>query len=272
MSSVRFRPPAPLFGTQSHGICLRPAEQREVRLLVNLILFNPEETGRPLPLQDARAVHILKILRRQRGDTFDVGLINGPRGKATLTSIESDHLGLTFAWGETPPPADPITLIIGLPRPQTARKILQEATTLGVAALHFVTTKRGESSYAKSTLWSSGEWERHIHAGAAQAFCTQVPQVTHSHSLPEIITRLAESSPRVALDNYEGTKPLSQSIPSNVTEVTIALGAERGWSPEERTLLRDNAFTLSHLGERVLRLETAVVSAISLVKAQRGLM
>ncbi len=239
---------------------------------MNLILFQPVEIDQPLPLGDARATHLLKVLRRQIGDTFDVGLIGGPRGKATLTAIQSDHLEFTCQWNKEPPPADPLTLIIGLPRPQTARKILQEATTLGVSALHFVTTKRGEPSYADSTLWGSGEWQRHLQAGAAQAFCTRFPSVTHGQSLETTIAALPTEAHRVALDNYEATTALSKSNPIGYSSIVVAFGAERGWAPQERDLLRQSGFILAHLGERVLRLETAVTAAVAILKAQRGLM
>jgi len=239
---------------------------------VNIILLHPEEIARPLPKQDPRAEHILKVLRRQIDDTFDVGLINGSRGKATLVAINSDDLELTYIWSAEPPPADPLTLIIGLPRPQTARKILQEAATLGVSALHFVITERGESSYAQSTLWSSGEWKRHVHAGVAQAFCTRVPEVINGQTLEATIAALPPNSARLALDNYEATTALSKCHQPGGTSVVVALGAERGWSPKERDLLRQNNFTIAHLGERVLRLETAVTAAVAIIKAQSGLM
>ncbi len=239
---------------------------------MNLILLHSEEITRSLPKQDPRAVHILKVLRRQIGDTFDVGLINGPRGKATLIAINSDDLNLSYTWSAEPPPADPITLIIGLPRPQTARKILQEAATLGISALHFVITERAEASYAQSTLWSSGEWQRHVQTGVAQAFCTRIPEVTHGRTLESAITTLDADSSRIALDNYEATTALSKCNQAGYTSVAVALGAERGWSPQERDLLRETNFTIAHLGERVLRLETAVTAAVSIIKAQRGLM
>jgi RsmE family RNA methyltransferase len=54
--------------------------------------------------------------------------------------------------------------------------------------------------------------------------------------------------------------------------VVIAVGPERGWSARERTLLRDAGFRCVHLGERVLRVETACVASISLVRAQLGRM
>jgi len=259
---------------------------------VNLLLFTSAETTTPLARTDPRAIHLVDILRRQPSDTFDAGLINGPRGKGTLAAISPTALTLTFTWSNSPPdPLDPIMLLIGLPRPQTVRKILQEATSLGVTALHFFSSDRGEPSYTQSTLWSSGEWRRHLLAGAEQAFCTRLPEVTWTHSLPALIARLADlatfaTAPRVALDNYESAEslgkchvlrdtpsenhPLSPAPPP--APVVLAFGSERGWSPAERDLLRTNAFTLAHLGPRVLRSETAITAAVAIVKSLRGLM
>jgi len=237
---------------------------------VNLILFEPTETVAPLPRRDPRAAHLLEVLRRCVGDTFDAGLVNGPRGKGTLAAIGADALTLTFAWGVTPPPLDPITLILGLPRPQTARKILQEAAALGVAALHFVTTEKGEPNYAASTLWRSGEWRRHLIAGAEQAFDTRLPDVTHGRPLADALAALPPGGTRLALDNYESPAPLSECNVIRYKPVALALGPERGWSAAERELLRKNSFSFVHLGPRVLRTETACVVAVALVKAKLG--
>ena len=274
---------------------------------MNLLLFTPAETAAPLPRTDPRAIHLLDVLRRQKSDTFDAGLIDGPRGKGTLADISGTALTLTFAWQEQPPPPlDPITLLVGLPRPQTARKILQEATALGVSTIHFFASDRGELSYAQSTLWSSGEWRRHLITGAEQAFCTRLPAITWGCPLPSLIAELpppTDATPRIALDNYESPAPLSAALEEcnvlryitppdrrenpnshcNVLRydatdfaapslITLAIGSERGWSPAERHLLRANNFTLAHLGPRVLRAETAATAAVAIVKARLGLM
>jgi RsmE family RNA methyltransferase len=235
---------------------------------VNLILFEPAETARPLSRRDPRAVHVLQVLRRREGETFDVGLIEGPRGKGTLVAIGPDSLSIEFTWGALTAALDPITLIIGLPRPQTARKILQEATALGVAEMHFVTTDKGEASYAQSTLWSSGEWRRHLIAGAEQAFDTRLPGVTCRHSLNDALAVCSPNGSRVALDNYESP----QAFPALdlASPVTLALGPERGWSADERDRLRGSGFAFAHLGTRVLRAETAVVAALALIKTKLG--
>lgn len=239
-------------------------------LPVNIILFRSTETDQPLPRQDPRARHILDVLRRRPGDSFDAGLLNGPRGKGTLVSVNQDQLSLAFAWGEPPPPPCPLVLVIGLPRPLAARDILREATALGVAALHFIRTEKGEASYASSTLWRSREWEECLISGAAQAFCTRLPEVTHGRTLPETLGNLPTGAARLALDNYEATEALSTCNLIGYKSVVLAFGAERGWAPAERDFLRQNGFSLVHLGTRVLRTETACIAAIALLKAKLG--
>ena len=245
---------------------------------MNLILFDQAETERPLSRSDPRAAHVLDVLRRREGDTFDAGLVDGPRGKATVVTIGAEALTLSFVWGAPPLPLDPITLLVGLPRPQTARKILQEATALGVTAMHFVATEKSEASYAHSTLWGSGEWRRHLIAGAEQAFDTRLPHLTWSRPLAEVVAALPPTATRLALDHYEAASPLSRChlIDDNgkgatTPDAVLAFGPERGWSARDRSLLRANGFSLVHLGTRVLRTETAVVVAVALVKSRLGL-
>jgi RsmE family RNA methyltransferase len=238
---------------------------------VNLVLFDPAETRQPLPRSDPRAEHILRVLRRKAGDRFDAGLVNGPRGKAMLVDVSPQALELRFDWGPSPAADPPLTLLVGLSRPQTARDILRDATTLGATAIHFVRTEKSEASYADSTLWSSGEWRRHLLTGAAQAFATAIPDVTHTHTLEAALAGLPEST-RLALDNYEATRRLGEvELPAALPPV-VAIGGERGWSARDRDLLRAHHFTLAHLGPRVLRTETAVIAALTVIRSRRGLM
>ena len=237
---------------------------------MNLVLFEPNEIGQPLARSDPRAIHVLEVLRRRAGESFDAGIVDGPLGKATIVSVGPSFLDLSFAWGAKPSALDAITVIIGLPRPQTARKILEEATALGVCALRFVATDKGDRGYGKSRLWTSGEWRRHVLAGASQAFSTRIPLVSWGDRLSAAIDALPSGACRLALDNYEAPQPLSGT--TIAAPAVLCLGPERGWSAEERDRLRRGGFALAHLGPRVLRVETACVAAIVLVKARLGLM
>ncbi len=228
---------------------------------MNLVLFETAELAATLPRTDPRAQHILNVLGRAESDTFDVGLVNGPLGKATLAAITPDALILTFVWSAPLAALPATTLIIGLPRPQTARNILRDATTLGATCIHFVATERADPNYAASTLWTTGEWRRHCLTGAAQAFDTRIPKVTWTRTLASAITALPISASRLALDNYEATAALRVET----KEAVLAFGPERGWGPTDREALRAAGFTLVHLGRRVLRVETAVVAALAIV-------
>lgn len=232
---------------------------------MNLVLFEADEVGVPLAMADPRAAHLLRVLRRQEGDAFDAGIVDGARGRAVVTAIGPGGLAFRFEPGAEPPPLDPIHLLVALPRPQTARKILNEAASLGVASIRFFASEKGEPGYASSVLWRTREWRRHLVDGASQAFDTRLPQVRHDADLAAAIGALAPGVPRVALDNYEAPARL-RPIPG-APPVALAFGPERGWSAGERDRLRRGGFALAHLGPRVLRSETAVVAALAVVKA-----
>ncbi|MEZ5274914.1 MAG: RsmE family RNA methyltransferase [Opitutaceae bacterium] len=237
---------------------------------MNLILFEPEELGHPLPLKDPRAIHVIKVLRRAPGEPFDAGLINGPRGKACFHTRSDAGLELEFTPAAAPADSEPITLLVGLPRPQTARKILQEATSMGVRTIHFHLTARADPGYARSTLWTSGEYRRHLITGAEQAFTTRLPGLTHGRPLEEVLAALDDAPTRLALDNYEAAGPLFDA-PLNGGQTVLAVGSERGWVRAERQALVSAGFQLVHLGERVLRTETAVVAGLAILRARLGL-
>lgn len=236
---------------------------------MNIILFENHELDLPFRRDDPRVIHVLEVLRRQIGDSTDVGLVDGPRGKAILKTLDDEEVTFEFVWGEEPEALLPIDLIVGLSRPQTCRKILQEATSLGVRRIFFIATDRAEASYATSKLWTTGEWKNLVRAGVEQAFSTRFPQVQFGVALTEVIKSTGAADAKICMDNYESTVGLLEATGSRapVKAVVLAIGSERGWSSDERDLFRQNNFVLADLGERPLRTETATIAAISVVSA-----
>jgi RsmE family RNA methyltransferase len=239
---------------------------------VNLVLFEPAEVERPLPRSDARARHILKVLRCPPGERFDVGLVNGPRGKAWIVEDDENQLVLSFEWAEAHAPPPPVHLAVGFPRPQTARDILRDATTFGVTTLSFVTTARSDPNYAGSSLWTSTEWRRHILTGAAQAFDTWVPEVDWSHDLAQTVAAwTAPDMPLVVLDVYGRHPHLAAYEPASpISPCALFIGPERGWDERDREVLHAANASFYSLGERVLRTENAVTAVLALLNAARA--
>lgn len=251
---------------------------------MNIILFDKSEINSPLPKSDPRSQHILKILRQKSNIPFDVGIINGPRGKAHIISEDDKFLHLSFGpdegtdspW-EEPEPLHPLRLIVGLIRPVHAKRLLRDVTSLGVSAIWFVNTEKGEKSYAKSSLWKNEEYRRYLIEGAEQAFHTCLPEVQVFPNLQSCISNIEKElsgnrtpEDRIALDNYEAAIALSQWKPEWKAYI-LAIGSERGWSSGERDLLRNTGFTLASLGSRVLKTETACVAGIAVLLGRAGL-
>ncbi|HEY5551384.1 MAG TPA: RsmE family RNA methyltransferase [Opitutaceae bacterium] len=237
---------------------------------MNLILFDRAELAAPLPRADPRAIHVVETLRMREGDRFDVGVVNGPRGKAQIVSTDEVEIVLKFTLGVSSRPPDPLDVIVGLSRPQSARRILHDASALGVRRIVFASTARSDPNYAASRLWSSGEWRRQLIDGAQQAFDTRIPEVIHNLPLAQAAAGAA-SGLRIAFDNYEAAAALPKLLRLQHTppaEVTLAFGPERGWDATDRELLRASGFGLASLGHRVMRVETAIVSAVAVVRAE----
>ena len=238
---------------------------------MNIILLEKNEAKNQLPLDDYRVRHVLSVLRMAAGDEFDVGIVNGPRGKALITDITPKYMVLQYCWEAPRIAADPISLIVGLSRPQTMRKILQEAAAVGVERIFFPLTALSERSYAHSKLWSTGEFKRHVLAGTAQAFGTDVPAVSFGMSLREAAAECRDHMNRFALDNYEAEVALAAAGFKCSEKTALAIGSERGWTAEERDIFRKEDYVLASMGPRVLRTETAVVAALAVAKSSMGL-
>jgi len=238
---------------------------------MNLMLIECADAQLLLPRDDPRAKHVRDILHMHPGDRFDVGALNGPRGKALIQRDDTKGMALSLEWGALPRPALPISLVIGLSRPQTMRKILREAPALGVASLHIARCARSEPSYASSSLWTSTEWRDLLLLGTEQAFTTHLPSLTQYDSLGAALDALQGVPNRIALDNYEATLPMARWQAADTgTDTALCIGPERGWDGPERDLLRERSYTLAHLGPLVLRTETAMIAGTALVAAALG--
>ena len=238
---------------------------------MNRILFNQQQTAYTLDPRDPRFEHVRGVLRMKAGDRFDVGVENGPAGKATIVALDGAAMRIEVEWGERPPLPPPVYVLVGMCRPATARKILTTAPTLGVRELHFAATARSDPAYARASLWQGDEGRLRVIEGVEQAFDTYVPPVKVHAGLVQAIGELPGSCVNAALDVYEGSMPLSGLELSAATPVCLAIGPERGWDAADRDVLRQAGFTLVSLNERVLRVETAVTVGLTLLLQRMGL-
>jgi 16S rRNA (uracil1498-N3)-methyltransferase len=232
---------------------------------VNLVLITADEAKAGLDPADPRARHLRETVGLAVGGTFHVGVENGLRGIATITAL-APRLTYSVVWEKTPQARLPLTVLVGLPRPQTAKKVLHDLASLGATRIVFFESAKGDPGYLTSSLWKDGEWREHVIKGTEQACSTLVPEVTRVGSLAEALALIDTAAWKLALDPYEAT-----GAPENSTSAkaaVLAIGPERGFAEEERAALRKAGFGFAHLGDRILRVEAAALVGGALMLAQ----
>ena len=229
------------------------------------MLITADEAVAGLPGDDARARHLRETVGLGVGGTFHVGIENGLRGIATIATL-TPRLTFAVAWQKSPQARLPLTVLVGLPRPQTAKKVLHDLASLGAARIVFFESEKGDPGYLASSLWKDGEWREHALKGTEQACSTLVPEVTRVGSLAAAIALVGAPAWKLALDPYEATGAPELSSPASAA--VLAIGPERGFSDGERRALRAAGFAFAHLGDRILRVEAAALVGGALMLAQ----
>lgn len=243
---------------------------------MNICLFTSEEISKPLNKNDKRAQHIIKVLHKTPGDTFDAGIIGGAAGIAQITEISGEgQISFSFVPKTRGKPLYPLTLIIGFPRPIQLRRLLRDVAGLGCCKVILTGTKLTEKSYLDSNVVSDGSAYKMLLDGTAQAASTHVPELVVAKSLSEAINLVKNDSEfetsLIALDNRRPKESLRSFLEKEGSaKIVAAIGSERGWTDDERDLLGKNNFTLCSMGCRILRTETAATVAASIILNSMG--
>jgi len=236
---------------------------------VNLILFEAHELVKPLPRRDERTVHLLKVLHKKTGDTFEAGLLDGGKGSATIEKIGIDG-SITFSLEVQglPPHRLPVRVAVGFPRPIQVRRLLRDLSSLGVEAIDLFGTDMGEKSYRDTKLFDDGGARAALIEGAAQSRDTTIPALSVFSNLDDWLRKRPWELPPqknaapllIAADNVRPEGAMSRITPTKRPAV-LAIGSERGWSDRERDLFEAAGFLRLSLGNRALRTETACIAA-----------
>jgi RsmE family RNA methyltransferase len=254
---------------------------------VNIILFEPHEVGRPLPKRDERAIHLIKVLHKKAGDTFEAGILGGSLGSGKIESIRFDG-ALLYSLDLTidPPPRLPIRLAVGFPRPIQLRRLLRDLSNMGLEAVDLIGADLGDKNYRNTKMLTNGGARAALIEGAVQARDTTIPALSTYVSLDAWLQEwpwnkaLDPWGPRgslaagaapllIAADNVRPSGAMA-NLPPHQRPTVLAIGPERGWSDRERDLLEDSGFIRMSLGQRALRTETACVAAAVLAIEKIG--
>jgi len=244
---------------------------------MNIILAEAGEVfGHRLTLTDHRAKHIVKVLRAEAGDCVRVGLINGAMGTGTLAAITKKYpfsVVLDLKLSEPPRSQPDLDLILALPRPIMLKRILSQVTALGVGTIHLINANRVEKSFWEAGILQPEEYNEHLLHGLEQAVDTRLPDVQfHPQFKPfieDIFPSLAEKYRHCILAHPTGAERLGQVIAGKSGPIALAVGPEGGWVDFEVKKFQDQGFCCCSIGERILKVDTAVIALHARISALR---
>jgi 16S rRNA (uracil1498-N3)-methyltransferase len=206
--------------------------------------------------------HLFRARRLAVGDRLRV--VDGVGGArwAEVAAVERRSARLRLL--ELAPSGEPdyrLRLLVATPKPERASWLVEKATELGVAGVHFLASERSPRSLGGGSL------ARQLRVAAAaveQCGRSRVPEVSGVHRWAEVPTLLDGVPDRWFLHPEPAAGDDDPWRRGGVAGAVL-IGPEGGWSEGEAAELRALGCRPVRLGERVLRVETAAVVAAAAV-------
>jgi 16S rRNA (uracil1498-N3)-methyltransferase len=237
---------------------------------VNLVLLEAAEIAGAgdVTLSGPRAAHLLNVLNAAPGRSVRIGLLDGPFGTGTVTSIGEGTLTLRCVFDAEPPPRPAVDLLLALPRPKVMRRLWAQLAALGVGRIALTNAGRVERDYFDSHVLAAAGYRPLLIEGLQQACDTRLPLVSIHRQLKILIEddldAMFGAGTRVVADPSAAT-PLDAAVREHPgPRLLLAIGPEGGWNAFERALLHAHGFHAAGMGSRTLRSDTACVALLAL--------
>jgi len=214
-----------------------------------------------------RFEHLMTVNRVKKEDQLACGLLNGRMGTGCVTCISDSHIDMAVHLDTDPPEPLPLTLVLALPRPKMLKRIIESTTSLGVKTIFLINSWRVEKSFWQSPLLSEDQLKKHMVLGLEQSKDTLLPKIYQKRFFTRFVK---EELPLIARDSVCITAhPKTPDLcPSGIKKpVTLVIGPEGGFIDIEVKTLEKQGFSSYHIGQRILRVETAVPYMISRLMA-----
>ncbi len=234
--------------------------------------FTKEVNEKNAALTGADAKHLAVVMRAKIGETVILCDGNGMDYTAVVrtASPERVELEVTSFAESVSEPTQKVKLFVGYPKSDKLEMIIQKATELGAVEIipffsrYCVVTPKKEEQ-------KNERYQRIALEAAKQAGRGVIPLVRMPLTYQQMLAEAATADK--ALFCYEAAKgnpPLHSQVSQNDTAIAIITGSEGGFSPEEAQQAVEAGCLSIGLGPRILRCETAPLTALAAVMTITG--
>lgn len=235
-----------------------------IRLFVNADLA----PGAEIALDEGQSRYLAAVMRLSPGDMLLA--FNGRDGewRAAVAAVSKRAVTLQAHEQVRPQAAGPdLDLVIALVKRARLETIVEKAAELGAARVRPVITERTNADHTRVDRLQAIAAE-----AAEQTGRLDVPTVAEPVKLDRLIGDWDPARKLLFCDEAGDAKPVLEALVDAPRGAwAILIGPEGGFSPTERNMLRSLPYALpATLGPRILRADTAAISALTLWQAALG--
>lgn len=232
------------------------SDMNKIRLFVDHTLGEAQS----VPLNKDQAHYIFSVMRKSIGETILIFDGNNGEWEASIEEI-SKKSGVLLCIKQTKPQIMPPDLWLFFSPLKKVRTdfIVEKATELGVAKIIPVQTEHTNADRVKLSRLSA-----HAIEAAEQCGGTYIPKIEELQKINEVLENFPPDRRLLFCDEkLQASEVNLENLKKG--KWAILVGPEGGFSEIERNYLKGLKFTFSiSLGPRILRADTAAVTAISL--------
>ena len=243
---------------------------------MNLILLDERDRvgSSDVTVSDARAAHLLNVLKVTPGREVRVGLLDGPLGVGTVTSAQDGRVTMQCVFDSDTPPRPQVDVLLALPRPKVMRRLWAQLAALGVGQIILTNAARVERHYFDTHVLEESCYHPLLVEGMQQARDTRMPAVSIHRQFKVLVEDHLDTLCGAGLHlvaQPRGTMPAGSAVREHPDQrVLLAIGPEGGWNAFEVALLEAHGFRQISLGPRTLRVDTACTALLAIVHASIG--
>ncbi|WP_027468640.1 16S rRNA (uracil(1498)-N(3))-methyltransferase [Deefgea rivuli] len=230
----------------------------------------PLSVGLSLDLPEAVARHV-QVLRMQPGDALN--LFNGQGGEyaAEIAAMGKKTVSVSVQAFDAVDRESPlkITLVQAISAADRMDYTVQKAAELGVAVLQPVISQYCQQRYSGERAEKRmAHWQGIAASAAEQCGRTRLLEIRPIISLAQFLAATDNSELKLLLCPTGAVA--WASLPTQVTSVSVLIGPEGGYSPEEDDQAVLAGYTSIILGPRILRTESVAPVIAGLLQARYG--
>jgi len=231
--------------------------------------YSPQKLSESLTfnISGSDAGHIRKVLRLKKGDAICVFDGRGHEFECCIKSISHDNVTakVVRAYPRKPEPNVHITLAQAMLKSNKMDTLVRQATELGITRwMPFFCERSVPRPDGTRIEARKKRWNRIMHEALKQCRRNSVMEICDPVSWEKLLEQGESGDLKIVFWENE-TKPLAGPT-ENYSRIMVILGPEGGFSSNEIDLARTHGYKTLSMGPRILRAETAALSACVLMQ------